>query len=94
MYTQFVETGKMTLKQLIDCMSVKPAKIFGLPYGTLEIGASADLTVIDLDKEMKIDPTLFKSKGKNTPFTGYNVKGWPVMTLVEGKIAYLDLKVK
>ncbi len=93
-YTQFVETGKMTLKQLIDCMSVKPAKIFGLPYGTLEIGASADLTVIDLDKEMKIDPTLFKSKGKNTPFTGYNVKGWPVMTLVEGKIAYLDLKVK
>lgn len=89
MYTQFVETGKITLKQLIDCMSVKPAQIFGLPYGTLEVGASADLTVIDLNKEMKIDPTQFKSKGKNTPFIGYKTKGWPVMTLVEGKIAYI-----
>lgn len=90
LYTNFVETGKMTLKQLIDCMSVKPAKLFGLPYGTLEVGASADITVIDLDKEMEIDPAQFKSKGKNTPFTGYKVKGWPVMTLVEGKIAYME----
>ena len=88
MYTKFVKTGKMTLKQLIDCMSKKPATIFNLPYGTLEIGAVADITIIDLDKEMEIDSSQFLSKGKNTPFNGYNVSGWPVMTLVGGKVVY------
>lgn len=90
MYTKFVKTGKMTLKQLIDCMSTKPANIFNLPYGTLTVGADADITIIDLDKEMEIDSTQFLSKGKNTPFNGYRVAGWPVMTLVGGKIVYKD----
>ncbi|MEE1236534.1 MAG: dihydroorotase, partial [Turicibacter sp.] len=90
MYTKFVKTGKMTLKQLIDCMSTKPANIFNLPYGTLEVGADADITIIDLDKEMEIDSTQFLSKGKNTPFNGYRVAAWPVMTLVGGKIVYKD----
>ena len=88
MYTTFVKTGKMTLKQLIDCMSTKPATIFNLPYGKLEVGAVADITIIDLDKEMEIDSTQFLSKGKNTPFNGYRVAGWPVMTLVGGKVVY------
>ena len=93
MYTTFVKTGKMTLKQLIDCMSTKPATIFNLPYGKLEIGAVADITIIDLDKEMEIDSTQFLSKGKNTPFNGYRVAGWPVMTLVDGKVVYKDEQV-
>lgn len=93
MYTKFVKTGKMTLKQLIDCMSTKPANIFNLPYGKLEVGAVADITIIDLDKEMKIDSKQFLSKGKNTPFNGYNVSGWPVMTLVGGKIIYKDAQM-
>ena len=90
LYTHFVKTNKMSLKQLLDCMSTKPAQIFDLPYGTLNIGVSADITVIDLDKEREIDPKTFKSKGKNTPFTGYKTMGWPVMTLVEGKIVYIE----
>ena len=93
MYTTFVKTGKMTLKQLIDCMSTKPATIFNLPYGKLEVGAVADITIIDLDKEMEIDSTQFLSKGKNTPFNGYRVAGWPVMTLVGGKVTYKDEQV-
>lgn len=93
MYTTFVKTGKMTLKQLIDCMSTKPATIFNLPYGKLEVGAVADITIIDLDKEMEIDLTQFLSKGKNTPFNGYRVAGWPVMTLVDGKVVYKDEQV-
>lgn len=93
MYTTFVKTGKMTLKQLIDCMSTKPATIFNLPYGKLEVGAVADITIIDLDKEMEIDSTQFLSKGKNTPFNGYRVAGWPVMTLVGGKVVYKDEQV-
>lgn len=90
MYTTFVKTGQMTLKQLIDCMSTKAATIFNLPYGKLEMGAAADLAIIDLDKEMEIDSSKFLSKGKNTPFNGYRVAGWPVMTLVGGKIVYKD----
>ena len=93
MYTTFVKTGTMTLKQLIDCMSTKPATIFNLPYGKLEVGAVADITIIDLDKEMEIDSTQFLSKGKNTPFNGYRVAGWPVMTLVGGKVTYKDEQV-
>lgn len=93
MYTLFVKTKRMTLKQLIDCMSTKPAQLFNLPYGKLEVGAVADLTIIDLDKEMEIDSTQFLSKGKNTPFNGYRVAGWPVMTLVDGNIVYQDGKM-
>lgn len=88
LYTHFVKTNKITLKQLIDSMSTKPAEIFGLPYGKLAVGMPADITVIDLDKEMSIDASRFESKGKNTPFNGERVSGWPVMTLVEGRVVY------
>lgn len=88
LYTQFVETGKWTLKQLVDWMSVKPAKIFDLPYGTIEVGASADLVLIDLNKEQTVNAEEFVSKGRNTPFNGWTAKGWPVMTIFEGNIVY------
>ncbi|RUL55873.1 dihydroorotase [Lysinibacillus antri] len=88
LYTQFVETGKWTLKQLIDWMTVKPAQIFDLPYGTMEVGASADLILIDLNKEQTIQAEEFVTKGRNTPFNGWAAKGWPVMTIFEGNIVY------
>ncbi|MFC7685484.1 dihydroorotase [Ureibacillus sp. GCM10028918] len=92
LYTRFVETGKWTLKQLIDWMSIKPAQIFDLPYGTLEVGATADLVLIDLNKEQAINPDEFATKGRNTPFTGWQAKGWPVLTMVEGNIVYEEAK--
>jgi len=88
LYTQYVETGKWTLKQLVDWMTVKPAQIFDLPYGTVEVGAAADLVLIDLNKEQTINPEEFATKGRNTPFTGWKAKGWPVLTMVEGNIVY------
>ena len=88
LYTHFVKTNKMTLKQLVDCMSVKVAAIFNLPYGRLAVGSVADITVIDLEKEMAIDMRTFKSKGKNTPFNGALVSGWPVMTIVRGEVIF------
>jgi dihydroorotase len=94
LYTQFVETGKWTLKQLIDWMSVKPAEIFNLPYGKIEIGASADLSIIDLNKEQTIHAEEFVSKGRNTPFNGWTAKGWPIMTIFEGNIVYVDKEEK
>ena len=90
LYTHFVKTGKWTLKQLHDYMTVKPCEAFGLPYGKLEAGRSADITLIDLEREEKIDKNTFLSKGKNTPFDGISCFGWPVMTMAKGKLVYQE----
>ncbi|MCY8222795.1 dihydroorotase [Bacillus haynesii] len=90
LYTHFVKTGKWTLKQLHDYMTVKPCEAFGLPYGELEAGRSADITLIDLEREEKIDKSTFLSKGKNTPFDGISCFGWPVMTMAKGKLVYQE----
>lgn len=88
LYTHLVLTGELTLAQLVDKLTAKPAEIFGLPYGRLEEGAPADLTVIDLKSEREIDPGQFASKGKNTPFSGWRCKGWPTLTMVDGTVVY------
>ncbi|KOA81259.1 dihydroorotase [Bacillus altitudinis] len=88
LYTRFVKTGEWTLKELVDYMTIKPAEAFALPYGKLEEGQIADITLIDLNKEMAIDKKSFLSKGQNTPFDKLNVSGWPVMTLASGKVVY------
>ena len=88
MYTNFVETNVLTLAQLVEFMTVKPAEVFGLDSGRLQVGKKADITIVNLEEEQEIDPATFVSKGKNTPFAGWKCKGWPVMTLVGGKIAW------
>ncbi|MEK5297004.1 dihydroorotase [Bacillus sp. FSL R5-0659] len=88
LYTRFVKTGEWTLKELVDYMTIKPAEAFSLPYGKLEEGHIADITLIDLNKETTIDKTSFLSKGQNTPFDKLTVSGWPVMTLASGKVVY------
>ena len=93
LYTNFVEKGIFTLKQLVDWMTIKPAEIFDLPYGKIEVGASADLTIIDLNKEQAVEVDEFLTKGRNTPFGGWTAKGWPIMTICEGKIVYEEQKV-
>lgn len=88
LYTHFVEKGSMTLEQLIDYLSSKPAQAFGLNGGRLAVGSPADIVLLDLNHEEKINPDTFLSKGRNTPFGGWVCKGWPVVTLVDGKIAW------
>lgn len=90
LYTQFVETGKWTLKQLIDWMTIKPAKLFDLPYGEIEVGTSADLILLDLKKEKIVNANEFASKGRNTPFNGWKAKGFPILTIFEGNIVWED----
>ena len=89
LYTHFVEKGILTIGQLVNLLTVKPAKSFGLKnVGTLTVGDAADLVVLDIDNEEKIDPDTFLSKGKNTPFGGWKCKGWPVATIVNGKVVW------
>ena len=88
LYTQLVKNGILTLRKLLDCMSGRPATIFGLNGGKLEVGAIADLTLIDLDKRTTIDAEKFESKSSNSPFIGWEVYGETVMTIVDGKIVW------
>jgi dihydroorotase len=90
LYTKFVATGKWTLQFLVDKMTKLPADVFGLPWGTLEPGKTADITIIDLETEKEVNPAEFASKGRNTPFTGWKLKGWPTATIVEGKVVWSE----
>ncbi|MGR3763794.1 dihydroorotase [Rossellomorea sp. NS-SX7] len=88
LYTNFVEKGIFTLKQLTEWMTIKPSSAFNLPYGRLEVGGDADFTLIDLSKQEAIDPDRFLSKGKNTPFKGWECKGWPAATFYQGSLVW------
>ncbi|WP_299740727.1 dihydroorotase [uncultured Rossellomorea sp.] len=88
LYTHFVEKGIFTLKQLIDWMTIKPSSAFNLPFGLLEVGGEADFTLIDLNEQKGIDPAEFLSKGKNTPFTGWECRGFPKATFYQGSLVW------
>lgn len=88
LYTKLVQTNQMTLSDLVDALTRKPAALFDLPYGRLEVGAPADLVLLDLETVRPVEPERFCSKGKNTPFAGQLLTGYPVMTLVGGKIVF------
>lgn len=87
-YTHFVETNRFTLEQVINWMATKPAEIFQLEAGTLTVGAPADVAVFDIEHSSTIDKKDFLSKGENTPFVGWNVKGETLGTFVDGKLAW------
>ncbi|MED1602216.1 dihydroorotase [Alkalihalophilus marmarensis] len=92
--THLVKKNVITLKQLIDWLTVAPAKTFKLNAGGLKEGAAADLCVIDLEQVETINPDDFASKGKNTPFKGWKTTGWPMMTFVGGELVWEKERVK
>ncbi|WP_042348997.1 dihydroorotase [Bacillus massiliigorillae] len=94
LYTHFVEKGIITLEQLLAFLTNKPSEAFKLPYGVLEEGSLADIVLLDLQEEKAIDVEKFASKGKNTPFGGWNCKGWPVLTMVDGTVVWQKESVK
>ncbi len=87
-YTELVKKGKMTISGLIDRMSRRPAEILKRQTGVLKIGYPADITIADLNEEYEIDPSTFKSKGVNTPFTGKKVFGRIKYTISGGYKVY------
>ncbi len=83
---KLVHEGVLSLSQLIAKMSRNPARILRVAGGTLAVGAPADLTLIDLNREWTVDVGKFASKSRNCPFHGWTLKGRAVMTVVGGKI--------
>jgi dihydroorotase len=85
---RLVATGLISLRRLVELLSTRPAAILGLPGGTLAPGAPADVTVLDLSRRHKVDPARFRSKGRNTPFGGWALRGAPALTIVRGRVAW------
>lgn len=84
---------KIPLLKIFKKMSYNPAKILNIPFIPLEEGVPANLTIIDIETEKEVDKDKFFSKGKNTPFHGWRLKGWPIMTFVEGRLVYREGKI-
>lgn len=86
--TELVDKGYLTIMQMAEKMSYNPAKILGLDKGAVEEGKAADLVVFHPKKQYVIDPSEFKSKGRNTPFAGKKVKGMVMATIANGRVLY------
>ena len=88
--TQLYHTRKMTLAQIVRVMCVNPRTILGIDGGTLGIGDTADIAVVDLNEEWVVDPQKLHSKSKNTCFKGMTLKGKVKYTIVDGKVVFED----
>ena len=80
--------GKLSLSEILEKMSVNPARILGIPGGTLREGANADVVLFDPEKEWVVDPEKLHGKSKNTPFKGRKLKGKVVLTIFRGRVVY------
>jgi len=80
----------LTLNELIQKMTVNPARLLGLPSGDLSVGKPADLIIFNTNMEWTVNKKTFLSKGKNTPFHGWKLKGKNLLTIVGGKTVYRD----
>jgi dihydroorotase len=87
---RLVGGGVLDLSRLVALLSTNPARVLGLPGGSLAPGSPADLTVLDLERKRQVDPARFESKGRSTPFAGWILKGGPVMTIVGGTVVWKD----
>lgn len=87
-YDLLVRRHKMPLRHFIALWSTNPARIFRLPGGTLKPGSPADITLLDLDARLTVNPDRFLSLSRNTPFSGQRLKGWPAATLVGGSVVW------
>jgi dihydroorotase len=86
--THLCRAGIIDVDRLVELMSVNPSRILGIEGGSLTEGTPAHLTVIDPDRLATVDASTFHSKSRNTPFDGEALYGWPMLTVVDGDIAW------
>ena len=83
---RLVRPGRLDLSTFVARMSSGPARVLGLPGGSLAPGAAADITILDLERPFTVDPAAFHSRSRNTPFRGVTGTGAPIMTIVGGTV--------
>lgn len=85
---RLIKPGILSWSEALAKLTVNPARILGIPKGTLQIGADADVTIIDPDVKWTVDPDQLHSKSKNTPFAGWEMEGRATVVIVGGVIKY------
>ena len=93
--TEGVRQGRLTLGQLVSLTSANAARLFGLypRKGALEVGSDADLVVVDLDRDVKVDVAALNSAIDFSPYAGYAARGWAATTVAGGEMVYHDGEV-
>lgn len=90
LYTYLVEPGRLSLSRLVELLTAGPARLLNMAVPRLQVGAVADLTLVDLQAARPIIDAELRSKSNNTPFRNRVVRGWPVFTLSRGRIAFSE----
>ena len=80
--------GELTLGTLVRRLSADPARVMGIEEPRIRSGAPADLAAFDTESEWIVEPDRFRSRGRNTPFAGWRLRGRPVYTIAGGRVAY------
>lgn len=88
LYTYLVRSGKASYADLIKWTSENPSRRFGIPYSTISVGSVADITALDIDTERIYEEKEIVSMGKNSPFIGKKLYGFPCLTMVSGKVVF------
>jgi dihydroorotase len=89
-FDRLVHAGVVSLPRLIELLSVNPAKILNVPGGSLAEGALADITILAPDLAVTVSAAQMKSKSKNTPFNGWELRGGVAATIVGGRLVYAN----
>lgn len=87
-YDLLVRRNKLPMIRFVALWSTNPARIFGLPGGTLKVGSIADITLLDMEARLTVTPEKFVSLSRNTPFGGQRLRGWPAATIVGGRVLW------
>ena len=92
LYSEGVRTGRLSLARFVAVTSTNPAKLFGMwpRKGTLTVGADADITLIDPERTRRIVSSEMQSRSDFDPYEGFEATGWPVTTLVRGRVVVED----
>jgi dihydroorotase len=87
---RLVHRGTVSLSRLVELLSVNPARIIHVPGGSLSEGAPADITIIAPETTVVVDPGRMRSKSRNTPFGGWELRGAVAATMVGGRLVYVN----
>jgi dihydroorotase len=87
-FDRLVHSGTITVRRMIELLSVNPARVFNLPGGTLTPGVPADVTILAPDRKVTVRASALRSRSKNTPFDGWELRGGVAATIVGGRVVY------
>jgi len=87
---KLLHTGKITVKRMIELLTVNPARIFKLQGGSLSVGAPADITILAPDLQTTVKTAALLSKSKNSPFDGWELRGGVAATIIDGRVVYTN----